>query len=129
MNISEFVNLCIQTVKDEPELPDEMPDEMFAAICRDKKIATEAMRILVRETKESIAKRLEVLPFPSPTLLDCYKDHKTDDDYYYLVNLLVELRDSLKSQTVHNNSPQLIKRIAELEEQISAMAVLKHLSD
>lgn len=129
MNIAEFVNSCIQAVKDEPELPDEMPDEMFTAICKDKKIATEAMRILVRETKESIVRRLEVLPFPSPTLLDCYKEHKIDDDYYDLVNLMIELRDSLKVQATNNNSPQLAKRIAELEEQVSAMAMLRRISE
>ncbi len=128
MNVSDFVNRCIQVVKDEPELPDEMPDEMFAAMCRDKKVATEAMRILVRETKGSIIKQLEVIPFPSPTLLDCYKDHKTDDDHYYLVKLMIELRDSLKSQA-HPYDTKAQARITELEEQISAMAILKRISE
>lgn len=42
----------------EPELPGDMPDEMWDAIQHDKDAATEAMRIIVRQTRDGILRRL-----------------------------------------------------------------------
>lgn len=42
----------------EPELPGEIPDEMWEAIKNDRDACTEAMRIVVRQTKEGIKNRL-----------------------------------------------------------------------
>lgn len=44
-------------ITDEPELPGEMPDEMWEAIRSDRDAATEALRIVVRQTKGGILKR------------------------------------------------------------------------
>ena len=52
---------CLKAVDDEPELTDEMPEEMFDAyqeIVKDKKSLTEALRILVRQTKSEIRERI-----------------------------------------------------------------------
>ena len=49
---------CEQAVDDEPEYPGEMPDEMYQAICSRKDVATEAMRITVRLTKQGIKRRM-----------------------------------------------------------------------
>lgn len=54
MKIEEVIEL----IKAEPEFPGDMPDEMFALMCKDKDAATEAMRIAVRLTKEGVIKRL-----------------------------------------------------------------------
>lgn len=42
----------------EPELPGEMPNEMWDAINNDRDAATKAMRIIVRQTREGILGRL-----------------------------------------------------------------------
>lgn len=42
----------------EPELPGDMPDEMWEAIRNDRDAAVECMRIVVRQTKAGIIKRL-----------------------------------------------------------------------
>ena len=44
----------------EPELPGDMPDEMWEAIRNDRQAAVECMRILVRQTKLGILKRLNL---------------------------------------------------------------------
>lgn len=49
---------CLKAVEEEPELTDEMPDEMFEAIRNDKAAITEALRVTVRETKKGIAERI-----------------------------------------------------------------------
>lgn len=49
---------CLKAVDAEPELPGSMPDEMWYAICSDRKAATEAMRIIVRQTKQGIRDRI-----------------------------------------------------------------------
>ena len=48
----------IAIVDEEPELSDEMPDEMFQAIQGDKDAITEVIRIAVRLTKQGIRDRL-----------------------------------------------------------------------
>ena len=50
---------CLEAVDAEPELPGEMPDEMWAAIREDRDAAAEAMRIIVRQTKAGIRARIE----------------------------------------------------------------------
>lgn len=49
---------CLAAVSAEPELPGDMPDEMWAAINADRDAATEALRIIVRQTKEGIRNRI-----------------------------------------------------------------------
>lgn len=58
---------CIQAVRDEPEYPEEMPDEMAHAMCQladayralnDKGPLTAAFRISVKETKKGIEERI-----------------------------------------------------------------------
>jgi chromosome segregation ATPase len=44
----------VEEIKNEPECPGDMPDEMYAAMCSAKDIAEEAIRIAVRKTKENI---------------------------------------------------------------------------
>jgi hypothetical protein len=44
-------------VTDEPELPGEMPDEMWSVLRTDRDAATEALRIIVRQTKGGILTR------------------------------------------------------------------------
>jgi hypothetical protein len=53
----------LKAVDDEPEAPDEMPDDMFAALVDalergDKETIMVAFRIMVRLTKENIRKRI-----------------------------------------------------------------------
>lgn len=56
-----------QAIECEPELPDAMPDEMWAAIKDDRDAATEAMRLAVRFTKAGILARLSaLLAAPAP---------------------------------------------------------------
>lgn len=58
------VQQALAVVDAEPELPGEMPDEYLEAmrLCvNDKEAATEFCRILVRCTKDSIKKRLQVI--------------------------------------------------------------------
>lgn len=52
---SELVRAAISA---EPELPGPMPDPMWQAISSDRDAATECLRIVVRETKQGILKRL-----------------------------------------------------------------------
>jgi hypothetical protein len=49
---------CLAAVSAEPELPGEIPDEMWDAISSDRDAATEALRIIVRQTKEGIRDRI-----------------------------------------------------------------------
>ena len=51
----------LKPVDDEPELPDDMPDEMWEAIAGDRDAMAEAMRIAVRQTKDGIRKRIVAL--------------------------------------------------------------------
>ena len=44
-------------ITDEPELPGEMPEEMWEVLRNDRDAATKAMRIAVRQTKGGILKR------------------------------------------------------------------------
>lgn len=46
----------------EPELPGDMPEQMWAAVQKDRDAAVELLRIVVRLTKEGIAKRLGLEP-------------------------------------------------------------------
>ena len=43
-----------KAINDEPELPDDMPDEMWEAIRNDRDAMAEALRIVVRLTKSGI---------------------------------------------------------------------------
>ncbi len=52
------LNLCLQAIKSESEYPDQMPDEMWEAIKGDRDAMTQALRLTVRETKDSIKDRL-----------------------------------------------------------------------
>ena len=47
-------------IEAEPELPGEMPDEMWQAISKDKDAAAECLRIVVRQTKAGIIQRLNL---------------------------------------------------------------------
>lgn len=47
-------------IEAEPELPGDMPDEMWEACKSDRDTMQEAMRIVVRLTKEGIAKELNI---------------------------------------------------------------------
>ena len=47
----------IKAVKDEPELPGDMPDEMWDAIKNDKDAIAKALQITVKQTKENIIER------------------------------------------------------------------------
>ena len=46
-----------EAIEDEPEVPGHMQDEMWEAIKGDRDSIEEAMRIVVRQTKEGIIKR------------------------------------------------------------------------
>lgn len=54
----DWLDTAIKAVKAEPELPDRMPDVMWDAIRNDRDVATEAMRIIVQQTKAGIIDRL-----------------------------------------------------------------------
>lgn len=56
------LNAAIKAVNDEPELPGEMPDEMWNAIRNDRDAVAEALRIAVRQTKSGIIKRMAAMP-------------------------------------------------------------------
>lgn len=45
-------------IEAEPELPGDMPDEMWAVISKDRDAAAECLRIVVRQTKVGIIQRL-----------------------------------------------------------------------
>ena len=49
----ETVENAVKAIELEPELSDEMPDEMWGAICGDRDAQAEAMRIAVRQTKQN----------------------------------------------------------------------------
>lgn len=49
---------CLKAVEDEPELPGDMPDEMWVAIAGDRDAMAEAMRIVARQTKAGILDRI-----------------------------------------------------------------------
>lgn len=51
----------LRAVDIEPELTDEMPDEMWAALRDDRDATVEALRIVVRQTKAAIRARIEEL--------------------------------------------------------------------
>lgn len=49
---------CLQAVDDEPELPGDMPDDMWETIVGDRDATAEAMRVVVRQTKAGIRERI-----------------------------------------------------------------------
>lgn len=49
----------LAAINSEPELPGNMPDEMWEAIRNDRDAMTEAMRIIVRQTKANIKAAIE----------------------------------------------------------------------
>lgn len=49
---------AVQVVSEEPELPGEMPEEMWETIRNDRDAVTQALKIAVRETKAGIIKRI-----------------------------------------------------------------------
>lgn len=49
---------CIKAVQDEPELPGDMPDEMWEAIRNDRDAVRQAFVIAVRQTKDEIIRRI-----------------------------------------------------------------------
>lgn len=51
----------LRAVDEEPELTDEMPEEMWAAVRDDREAMVEAFRIVVRQTKAGIRARIEEL--------------------------------------------------------------------
>ena len=55
---------CAAEVKKEPELDDEMPDEMFEYMTRGRAEMTEALRAVVRATKGEILDRVNRGPIP-----------------------------------------------------------------
>lgn len=52
------VEWALYAIDQEPEVPGEMPDEMWEAIKGDRDAMTNAIRIAVRQTKEGIRNRL-----------------------------------------------------------------------
>lgn len=46
---------CLEAIASVPELPGEMPDEMWNKVMGDRDAMTEALRIAVRKTKEEAA--------------------------------------------------------------------------
>jgi hypothetical protein len=53
-----------EAITSEPELPDNIPDEMWEAMRYDRDITTEAMRLAVQYTKQGIMERAKVTPSP-----------------------------------------------------------------
>lgn len=51
----------IEAVQAEPELPGDMPDDMWEKIRNNRELTGEAMRIAVRQTKEGIEERIRAL--------------------------------------------------------------------
>lgn len=49
---------CLAAVEAEPELPGDMPDEMWELVRRDRAAATQVLRIVVRQTKNGIMSRI-----------------------------------------------------------------------
>jgi hypothetical protein len=52
------IDAALLAIDEEPELPGDMPDEMWEAIRGDRDACMNAMRIAVRQTKEGIRERL-----------------------------------------------------------------------
>jgi hypothetical protein len=63
-------------VESEPEMPGQMPDEMWDAIRNDRDACAEAMRIAVRQTKSGILGRINKLNSPNdaPSSATCGKE-------------------------------------------------------
>lgn len=57
----KLVERIYKAVDDEPELPDEMPDAIWEACRSDRDTMQEALRVVVRLTKEGICSRLTAL--------------------------------------------------------------------
>lgn len=49
---------CCEAVREEPELPGDMPDEMWDAIRNDRDAMAAALRITVQQTKQGILSRI-----------------------------------------------------------------------
>ena len=49
---------CLSAVEAEPELPGDMPYEMWEVLSSDRDAAAEALRIIVRQTKAGIRDRI-----------------------------------------------------------------------
>lgn len=49
---------CLRAVDDEPDLPGDMPDEMWTAIAGDRDAIQQVLRIAVRQTKAGIRERI-----------------------------------------------------------------------
>lgn len=58
MDTAILLEDAIKAVEDEPELPGQMPDEMWAMINGDRDAIEELLRITVRQTKSGIIERL-----------------------------------------------------------------------
>ena len=54
----EAIENFIKIVKSEPELPGDMPDEMWVALCGDRYAIQQALQIAVKQTKENILRGL-----------------------------------------------------------------------
>ncbi len=54
----EVVELALQAIKDEPEFPSDMPDELWEKIGGDREITQRVMQNTVRITKQCIKERL-----------------------------------------------------------------------
>ena len=55
----EVVELALQAIKDEPELPGNMPDELWNEIEGDREVTQRVMQNTVRITKQCIKERIE----------------------------------------------------------------------
>lgn len=58
MKPHKLLKLVYKAVEDEPELPGEMPDEMWEKIRNNRSVCTFAMQLIVKETKRGILKRI-----------------------------------------------------------------------
>lgn len=56
---TEGYQRALEVINSEPELPGDMPDEMWEAIRNDRNACAEAMRIVVRQTKSNIINNLK----------------------------------------------------------------------
>lgn len=65
---------CLAEVEAEPELPGDMPDEIWEAIRNDRDALAETLRITVRLTKDGIRKRIQS---PNSVLNDCKSPDST----------------------------------------------------
>ena|SRR5690625_4664752 len=53
------LQIAEKAVGEEPELPGDMPDEMWEAIKSDRQVMRESFRIAVRQTKHGILSRIK----------------------------------------------------------------------